>query len=488
MSEQDRSATDLEDADPLDETLVAYLDGQLDAQQSERLEARLASDPQARARLSELDRVWNALDTLPRHCASDAFTRTTVEMAAFTASDRGDRPSRRARWAVAAAAGVGVAIGALITLGVVTGPQRAMLADLPTVLHADALEQAGSVEFLRRLGEAAPQAAAPSPAAREAADEWARLESASLPDRRAWLDGLDPSALAEVNDKLAAWNGVTPTRRDTLRETSQELAAAPDPQPLRQAALAYDELVGALPASYQSRLRQMAEDERLAEVVRRGDDWRREAALRLTDAERGAFREAIERIAAGGGFKRLAGLAESQRRGAQRLFERRPEVALMMIAYGASAGFDDRRFLDGDRPAADEMRRRVQQQWAEWEAQLTGALPPRVQEELSEAESDASRARTIARLLRDSARGDLATAFSELDDRALERVLLEPEDRFLEELGEATTFGPDFGPPWGWDRRGPRPPFDRRRDGPPGGPRPPPSPGARGPGAPPRQG
>jgi anti-sigma factor RsiW len=59
--------------------LVAYLDGELDAEASQLIETRLARDPAARAELEQLRRTWELLDFLPRPEPSASFTNRTLE-------------------------------------------------------------------------------------------------------------------------------------------------------------------------------------------------------------------------------------------------------------------------------------------------------------------------------------------------------------------------------------------------------------------------
>ena len=48
----------------LREELVAYLDGELDSEQSRKIERRKAVEPNARRMMQELDRTWHMLDAL----------------------------------------------------------------------------------------------------------------------------------------------------------------------------------------------------------------------------------------------------------------------------------------------------------------------------------------------------------------------------------------------------------------------------------------
>ena len=87
--------------DPLDEELVAYLDGEIDPTGRVRIERRLAEDDAFRRRLRRMQQTWEALDLLPQASVGDAFTSSTMtlvvaeqegEIVAFTG--RVDEPPR----------------------------------------------------------------------------------------------------------------------------------------------------------------------------------------------------------------------------------------------------------------------------------------------------------------------------------------------------------------------------------------------------------
>ena len=63
-----------------DDSLVAYLDGELDDAETARIEQRLASEPALRTRLQDLQRTWDLLDSLPIVKTDDAFTQSTIEL------------------------------------------------------------------------------------------------------------------------------------------------------------------------------------------------------------------------------------------------------------------------------------------------------------------------------------------------------------------------------------------------------------------------
>jgi hypothetical protein len=72
------------------EELVAYLDGELAPQDSSRVEKLLADDPKYRDEMVGLEKVWGALDSIPRSTVDESFTSTTVEMVAVAAEKEVD--------------------------------------------------------------------------------------------------------------------------------------------------------------------------------------------------------------------------------------------------------------------------------------------------------------------------------------------------------------------------------------------------------------
>jgi anti-sigma factor RsiW len=105
------------DEGQLREELVAYLDGELSAEQSRQIEQRAAAEPNARRMLEELDRTWHMLDELDSPATNEDFTCTTLEMVALAAAEdaqqaKVQRPWRRLRAALWAVAGLVVAAAA----------------------------------------------------------------------------------------------------------------------------------------------------------------------------------------------------------------------------------------------------------------------------------------------------------------------------------------------------------------------------------------
>ena len=145
---------------PMDEQLVAYLDGELDDESSRQIEQRLTSDSALRDHLGRLERTWDALDELEQVEADENFTKTTIEMVALAAEEEHQREEeqrpaqRRRRWllgtmGLAAACLVGfVAIWAFAA-----DPNRQLIEDLPVLQKLDEYQQIDDIEFLKLLHE-----------------------------------------------------------------------------------------------------------------------------------------------------------------------------------------------------------------------------------------------------------------------------------------------------------------------------------------------
>ena len=146
------------DETQLREELVAYLDGELDAEQSRRIEQRAAAEPDARRMLEELDRTWHMLDELDAPATNEDFTRTTLEMVALAAV--GDAEKAKAEAPAAASAGrlwaaaglaAAAAAGFLIVASLIPDPNAQLLQDLPILENFDQYREIESIDFLRAL-------------------------------------------------------------------------------------------------------------------------------------------------------------------------------------------------------------------------------------------------------------------------------------------------------------------------------------------------
>ena len=148
----------LEHAEPELEQLVAYLDGELEAEAAREVERRLAADAAYRQRLNRLQQTWDLLDHLPKATIEPAFTQSTVAMVVVQAADDVERlksaHSRRQRFAWAG--GLALATSAFLAgyggwSRVGDRENRRLLRDLPVIERIGEYRYVDTVEFLRTL-------------------------------------------------------------------------------------------------------------------------------------------------------------------------------------------------------------------------------------------------------------------------------------------------------------------------------------------------
>ena len=145
------------DDDALGRMLVAYLDGELDADEARRIEQRAGDDEGLRERLDALRETWSLLDRLPHRQGDEAFTCTTVEMVAMAADGDNRRSRSRSRWIGWAGGLTGTAAAAITgfmtAAWIADAPNRQLLRDLPVIESVDLYRHADSVEFLQALDQ-----------------------------------------------------------------------------------------------------------------------------------------------------------------------------------------------------------------------------------------------------------------------------------------------------------------------------------------------
>ncbi len=144
-----------------DELLVAYLDGELDAESSRDVEQRLANQVAVRERLHELERAWDVLEVLPTPEINPRFTGTTLEMVAQVAEqEQQGKTSRfftpRTRRLLVGVAALLVAFGAGLLVSANRGRSAndQLVNDLPILEELDAYRRADNIQFLRMIRDA----------------------------------------------------------------------------------------------------------------------------------------------------------------------------------------------------------------------------------------------------------------------------------------------------------------------------------------------
>ncbi len=147
---------------PLDDEeqteLVAYLDGELDAEAARVVEAKIHRDPEAQAEAEALRRTWDLLDFLPQAQPSPSFTHRTLDrVSALRPTLKTTLMPRRRRW------GLGLGWAAAVLLVGAAGfagmtffyPKPSvdedLIRDLRLIENKRYYDQVDDLDFLREL-------------------------------------------------------------------------------------------------------------------------------------------------------------------------------------------------------------------------------------------------------------------------------------------------------------------------------------------------
>ncbi|MCI0680722.1 MAG: hypothetical protein L0Y71_01345 [Gemmataceae bacterium] len=141
--------------------LTAYLDGELDEEAAQALEAKLSQDAAARAEVEELRQAWTMLDYLPRSSPSATFTHRTMEKLSLEKLpvETGKMPAAGGSvWL--SPAGWAAAVAAALALGYVSSqhlwrpvpdPDEPLVKHLQLIEKWRAYEAVEDLEFLKAL-------------------------------------------------------------------------------------------------------------------------------------------------------------------------------------------------------------------------------------------------------------------------------------------------------------------------------------------------
>ncbi len=138
---------------------VAYLDGELNEEETRGIEQLLASNEVARHDMESLATAWELLDDLPRPNAPKDFAEKTI---ATLKMEEQQTPLQEQAWFQKATqigglvAGVAVVLfcgvaGFLVARSVPPSRADAMLQEYPLLEHFDSYREISSADFLTRL-------------------------------------------------------------------------------------------------------------------------------------------------------------------------------------------------------------------------------------------------------------------------------------------------------------------------------------------------
>ncbi|MBN2577780.1 MAG: hypothetical protein JXB10_02225 [Pirellulales bacterium] len=338
-------------ADPtLEEQLVAYLDGELDAESCRRIEDLLTVNPEARLALQRLEKTWELLDALGTGPTGENFTRSTLEMVAVAAEDEVEKqaaqlPRRRRRRGLLAA-GVILAAGVLGFLAMTAlapDANRRLLEDLPLLENLDQYRQAESLDFLRLLQErrlfteAGPEAPLPEQS-----------------DRQGYVERMSSQGKADLARRQERFNALDPAERKKLRALQERLEADPQAAAYRRIMDNYYAWWKTLPFYDRAELTDLPPVERVRKIEElRKTDLSAFDPKNLSPAETAAIRQWSEQTAR----KRLRQMLEELPKKDRQEFEKRMKssphpwaVLGALMRHGAGPGPGPGRFPRGGRP------------------------------------------------------------------------------------------------------------------------------------------
>ena len=257
-----------------DESLVAYLDGELDATERARVEQRLKEDDSYRRRLRELQGSWDLLDLLPSPKLSESFCNTTVEMAVVIADERiraDQLRLPRRRWLVGLAGVTSCVISALASYAGIRwfGGQQdtRLLQDIVVVKYLEALTHAESVSFLKSLNQAGLFSDEVRIKATET-ETLGELASKTLQQRRLWLDSTTTAEKLEVASLQRRFRSLTEPQRQQLRDFAEMLLQEPGSDALVEVMIRYSDWLSTVPAAQRFELLDEGPEQRVTRLRR----------------------------------------------------------------------------------------------------------------------------------------------------------------------------------------------------------------------------
>lgn len=411
----------------LRETLVAYLDGELDAEGERRVERLLSTDERVRVELQRLQSTWDLLDRLPRAAVGADFTHSTVEMVALSVEQeaRPATPTVRRRMPIIAGGLAAACLLGFIAVRLSFDPNQRLLGDLPIVEHLEAYRQTPDIGFLRQLDQAGVFDEDSSLAAHEPTEaNGMNSVLRSRDQRRAAVEALPVEQKQELLRRFERFEKLPSAERHRLRQLAAAVAADSQAASLCAVVDRYQRWLDQLAVVERAELMALPAEGRLPRIKQ----LRAEEERRLGHDDQTVFAEWVEQ-------KLLERMRPAQREQAQRLWaglsesRRRQAVgqALRLATSTARA-----------RPAADRARAPKQKSKPKpfWNPaareELAERLSPRGRQQLEEADSDPAQRKLIQSWVREvfftpGERG-LKLPTADVDDQRLKKFFEEELD------------------------------------------------------------
>lgn len=274
--------TTIHDALPPDDAhdeLVAYLDGEVSADDRERIEKRLSDDESYRTQFVQLERSWRMLDRLPTAEQDQNFTKTTIAMVTAEINDPNSATAdggsgRSIPWGKI----LGVLAACFIGYFAVMLPSQIReekeLKDLPVAQNLELYRYAESVELLRlmRDGKTFNATSTSTDHDKSSDTEGSRVD---------WSQSNDPATIQAVVEELNAsekdelaklrtrFELLSADEQNRMRTMHRQLADDPQSDELFTVLRSYREWLATLSAAQRADLLDVKEpDARVAEIAK----------------------------------------------------------------------------------------------------------------------------------------------------------------------------------------------------------------------------
>jgi hypothetical protein len=214
-----------------DETLVAYLDGELPAEQQAHIAQHLQENASLQHRLSALKSSWDLLDDLPSPVPRGDLAQSTIEI--VTLAIEQESRGWKSWWlehrllALALLGFVALAAGALAASLFELSQTRWRLIHLPAIVDFPALRYIDSMEFLHELSEIDSLAAAAGVNARRAIIGDGNVP-ADIAARQAWVENLPEDSRGRLRNHLADFEQANKPVQASVHDLTQNIYSQPD--------------------------------------------------------------------------------------------------------------------------------------------------------------------------------------------------------------------------------------------------------------------
>lgn len=278
-----------------DETLVAYLDGELTVEEASVVEQQIASDAQLQQRVNGLRQTWSLLEELPEAKPNPDLARSTLELVTLQMEKDQNRWYQRLLRNKLFIMALGCLTMGLVGAGLgrfVSGAWQSTLeANLPYVANYKSFSEIEDEEWLSKLEEIENLTVAfPGDALGE---EPVPYEGSA--QRQAWLESLDEIDLNLLQSNEQAYIGLDAEKRNSIRGLVDQVYESDDREEKLAVIRSYAKLLANQTPRDASKIRDSSrpKEERLKfirEIVNRRM-WSLYPSVLMTDKERDSIRE-----------------------------------------------------------------------------------------------------------------------------------------------------------------------------------------------------